>query len=64
MSWILALVPWAVSASVCVIGLRVPPSALRSKPFLRDDAPRPSPSAPEPPKPKGVRYEPWEKVPS
>jgi hypothetical protein len=66
--WVVALAPWAVSAAVCAGALHLPPSALRSRPLLRDGSPCTSPCpsllAPEPPKPKGVRYEPWEKVPS
>jgi len=59
--WIAAAAPWIVCAVFCAGILHVPPRAMPARPVLREDvAPRP----PDPPKPKGVRYEPWEEVPS
>ena len=55
-----AAAPWAVCAALTASAMKVPPSALPPLPTLREPMPR----APDPPKPKGVRYEPWEEVPS
>ena len=59
--WVAALAPWAFCAGMAAGAMSVPPSSLPSRPVLREEVPK---RLPDPPRPKGVRYEPWEEVPS